>query len=84
MEIVHNVKAVKLNTFSVCLLITILFPSNDKLRNKSTLHFPLLLYKSLKALYSHKLSNVTAGGEGSHHLGDGEIKYGVGNDVAHS
>lgn len=49
--------------------------STDKLRNKSILCFPILLCKGLKALYSCKLRNTAAaGGEGSHHLADGEVK----------
>lgn len=64
METQHNVKAIQIKIIysQYGFKIAILFQSNDKLRNKSILCFPILLCQGLKALYSCKLSSVIDGG----------------------
>lgn len=64
METQRNVKAVKIKITrsQYGFKIAILFHSNDKLRNKSILCFPILSRKGLKALYGCKLSSVIDGG----------------------
>lgn len=67
METQHNVKTVKIKI--ICsqygFEIAILFHSNDKLRNKSIVCFPILSCKGLKALYSCKLNSIGGGGGNS-------------------